>query len=110
MSYSNNIKTVKMWKMIYFIIFAITILFISLCFSRLCIKEKIYQKKMVEIVEAKNRMVQENLEGKTYYVSSDGTSKERTNINDPMSLKTANTKKYKGNDKILLKAGDILVL
>ena len=50
---------------------------------------------------------EEIAEGTTYYVSSTGTSTEGTDINNPMSLETANNKKYQLNDKILLKKGDI---
>ena len=45
--------------------------------------------------------------GVTYYVSSNGTSKDGTNINSPMSLETANSKKFYGNDRVLFKSGDI---
>lgn len=44
--------------------------------------------------------------GKIYYVSSDGTSSDGTDINNPMSLTTANTKHFQGNDKVLFKCGD----
>ena len=43
---------------------------------------------------------------KTYYVSADGTSSDGTDINNPMSLNTANSKTYEGNERILLKRGD----
>lgn len=43
---------------------------------------------------------------KTYYVSSDGTSKDGTNINDPINLETLNSKKIKTGDTILFKSGD----
>lgn len=42
----------------------------------------------------------------TYYVSSNGTSKDGTDINNPMSLDTLNNKIFKSGDTILLKAGD----
>ena len=45
--------------------------------------------------------------GTTYYISANGNSGNGTDINDPMSLKVAKTKKYKNNDKILLKRGDV---
>lgn len=45
--------------------------------------------------------------GTTYYISANGNSGNGTDINDPMSLKVAKTKKYKSNDKILLKRGDV---
>ena len=43
---------------------------------------------------------------KTYYVSSDGTSKDGTDINDPINLETLNSKKIKTGDTILFKNGD----
>ena len=45
--------------------------------------------------------------GTTYYVSSNGTSNSGTDINNPMSLETANSKTYYANDKVLFKRGDI---
>lgn len=44
--------------------------------------------------------------GITYYVSQDGTSMNGTDINNPMSFDTANTKKYHSGDKVLFKRGD----
>lgn len=41
-----------------------------------------------------------------YYISANGTSQLGTNVNDPMSLETANSKLYSKGDKILLKSGD----
>ena len=49
----------------------------------------------------------ENYAGTTYYISSNGKSKDGTDINDPMSLDVANTKTFYGGDKVLLKRGDI---
>ena len=46
-------------------------------------------------------------QGITYYISAEGTSSEGTDINNPMSLETANSKTFKTNDRILLKCGDI---
>ena len=43
---------------------------------------------------------------KTYYVSADGTSKDGTDINDPISLDVLNTIKIKTGDTILFKRGD----
>lgn len=45
--------------------------------------------------------------GKVYYVSSNGVSNDGTDENNPMSLENALAKTYKGNDKVLLKCGDI---
>lgn len=74
-------------------------------------KEKISTSNMYYTEEI-NRMVEEANNIKetsgetTYYISVNGTSKDGTNINEPMSLEIANTKIYKGNDKILFKAGE----
>ena len=43
---------------------------------------------------------------KIYYVSADGTGKDGTDINDPISLDVLNTKKIKTGDTILFKCGD----
>lgn len=43
---------------------------------------------------------------KTYYVSSDGTSMDGTNIEDPISLDILNTKRIRTGDTILFKRGD----
>lgn len=45
--------------------------------------------------------------GATYYVSVDGTSQNGTNINDPMSLETANSKLYSREDTVLFKSGEV---
>ena len=46
-------------------------------------------------------------ESVTYYVSANGISSDGTDVDNPMSLDEANKKTFNGNDKILLKAGDI---
>ena len=61
-------------------------------------------KKMMR--QAELISVTQNAKGTTYYVSSTGTSKNGTNINDPMSLETANTKTFFGGDQVLFKRGD----
>ena len=43
----------------------------------------------------------------TYYVSADGTGRDGTDINEPISLDVLNTKKIKTGDTILFKSGDI---
>lgn len=43
---------------------------------------------------------------KTYYVSSNGTSNDGTDINNPTNLETLNSKKIKTGDTILFKSGD----
>ena len=51
--------------------------------------------------------IQNDLYGeKTYYVSSNGTSSDGTNINDPINLDTLNQKEIKSGDTILFKCGD----
>ena len=47
-----------------------------------------------------------NNEGTIYYIASNGTSDEGTDINNPMSLETANKKTYYGNDQVLFKRGE----
>ena len=49
----------------------------------------------------------DNSNGKTYYISENGTSSYGTDINNPMSLHMANTKRFYSNDKILFKRGDV---
>lgn len=44
--------------------------------------------------------------GKTYYISANGSSEDGTDINKPMSLNIANSKQFKGNDRVLFKCGD----
>jgi len=46
-------------------------------------------------------------EGVTYYVAADGKSETGTSATAPMSLETANKKKFADNDRILLKRGDV---
>ena len=64
-----------------------------------------YAMQTQQLIQANND-IQNNTEGTTYYVSAQGTSTEGTNINNPMSLETANAKIYNANDKILFKSGD----
>ena len=45
-------------------------------------------------------------DGVTYYIASDGTSTDGTNINDPLSLENAKKKTFYNNDNILFKSGD----
>lgn len=45
-------------------------------------------------------------EKKVYYVSSEGTSKDGTDRNDPTNLETLKNKKIKTGDTILFKSGD----
>ena len=43
---------------------------------------------------------------KTYYVSADGTGRDGTDIEDPISLDVLNTKKIRTGDTVLFKCGD----
>lgn len=70
-------------------------------------KQRIANLQQANINFSKNNTESYNREIKTYYVSSDGTSNDGTDINDPMSLSVANTKIYYGNEKVLFKRGDI---
>ncbi len=54
---------------------------------------------------AKRESVIKNTQ-KIYYVSSNGTSTDGTDINNPINLQTLNTKKIKSGDTILFKSGD----
>jgi len=47
-----------------------------------------------------------NNQKKTYYVSSNGTSNDGTDINNPINLDTLNKKNIKTGDTILFKSGD----
>lgn len=84
----------------------ISLLLILICvINNLCGKEPNELEKLIKKVEyMQNSEIQG---GKTYYVSSSGTSNDGTNINDPMSLASVNAKTFQGNDKILFKRGDI---
>ena len=64
-----------------------------------------YSIKTQELMKAAEDII-ESSEGITYYIASDGTSTDGTDINNPMSLEIANMKEYTDNDKILFKAGD----
>lgn len=111
MSYIYVKKRKDKIKFLRFLIFII-ILLITLFFI---IKEanyrKNYDKKILYLKEIDEKMslTEENNNGevKTYYVSADGTSKDGTDINSPMSLKEANKKVYYGNERVLFKNGDI---
>ena len=61
-------------------------------------------KTMYDRFASKESMINNTV--KTYYVSSDGTSVDGTDINDPINLDTLNTKKIKTGDTILFKSGD----
>ena len=59
-----------------------------------------------EIIQREEEILNELYGEKTYYVSSNGTSTEGTDINAPMNLATLYTKKIKSGDTILFKCGD----
>ena len=67
----------------------------------------VHEQKIERMQQFDNQLsIVEDTEIKTYYVSANGTSKDGTDINNPMSLKEANNKTYHGNEKILFKCGD----
>ena len=66
-----------------------------------------YSKSIEHIINQDLSLAQESEEATTYYVSQDGKSLDGTDIANPMSLETANSKTYKDNDRILFKCGDI---
>lgn len=67
----------------------------------------VHQPKIEKMQQFDDQLsIAEDTEVKTYYVSADGTSKDGTDINNPMSLKEANNKTYHGNEKVLFKCGD----
>lgn len=67
----------------------------------------IHQQKIEQMQQFDENLSNiENTEYKTYYVSANGTSKDGTDINNPMSLAEANNKTYYGNEKVLFKCGD----
>lgn len=102
-------------KYIIFIILIISIVF-SLIFRNILVKKKKTEeirkneKKVMEIKQEEKLFLEsENVEEekiKTYYISATGTSKDGTDINNPMSLAEANKKIYFGNEKVLFKCGD----
>lgn len=97
----------KKWRKL---IFTIIFLFISiLSFNKIYDDFKIAERndKINKLINAAQEMqINTYNGGTTYYVASNGTSADGTNIDDPMSIETANKKTYYGNDKVLLKKGD----
>ena len=97
----------KKWRKL---IFTIIFLFISiLSFNKIYDDFKIAERndKINKLINAAQEMqINTYNDGTTYYVASNGTSADGTNIDDPMSLETANKKTYYGNDKVLFKKGD----
>lgn len=109
MSYRKKVKRrINKKKMIKKIIPTIILLLvISFAFFR---DNADKEKSIIQLQEIDRKIsdteYKENKDGKTYYISETGTSTDGTDINSPMSLKTANTKTYNGNDKILFKSGE----
>ena len=97
----------KKWRKL---IFTIIFLFISiLSFNKIYDDFKIAERndKINKLINAAQEMqINTYNDGTTYYVASNGTSADGTNIDDPMSIETANKKTYYGNDKVLFKKGD----
>ena len=99
-------KRLKIRLLIILFLFSIFIIYIIM--TNIKDTTIVAQEKITDMI-SKAEYMQDNeiLGGKTYYVSSNGTSAKGTDIDDPMSLQMANTKTFYGNDKILLKKGDI---
>ena len=66
--------------------------------------EIVTYNKMYEKYAEKESIIKNTT--KTFYVSSDGTGRKGTNINDPISLDVLNTKRIKTGDTVLFKCGD----
>ena len=109
------IRKIKFKRMIFIInILCMAILLIAIFIEnsqnnkiKIEYKQKIANLQQANINFSKNNPESDNREIKTYYVSADGTSSDGIDINNPMSLKVANQKKYYGNEKVLFKKGDI---
>lgn len=84
-------------------------LFIVIIISIICLftyKSKTSVFYNIENIDAKAEKINDE-KITNYYVSSDGTSKDGTDINSPMSLEEANKKIFKGNERVLFKSNDI---
>lgn len=102
-------RKIKLFKCIpIFILVIIPLIYYNILMSSVK-QDDIKQKSMIEVAKIKNFETQilSGETGNTYYISATGTSTEGTDINDPMSLATANKKTFYGNEKILFKRGDI---
>lgn len=92
------------------IVFALLCLFIMFIYNNISktISDIGIEKSLNNLIEKVDYMKQsEYNEGTTYYIASNGTSYTGTDINDPMSLSIAFNKTFHGNDKVLLKRGDV---
>lgn len=99
----------KRKKLIIFFVCIIIMILIINVYCQMKNSIEISNQNKVSILMKKAEYMENNVisGGKTYYISSSGTSNTGTDINSPMSLETANTKTFYGNDRILLKRGDI---
>ena len=88
-------------------IFGLIILFIFISNKMFLKYSEENEKITFESLKRKFSLSQDYKEGTTYYVSATGNSLNGTDINDPMSLVTVNTKKFFYGDRILFKRGDI---
>lgn len=88
---------------------AIIFLIIIILNSIISITINTPEEKIIKMQEIDMKLSENinNSDGVTYYISATGTSIDGTDINNPMSLETANSKTYNINDKILLKRGDV---
>ena len=93
-------------------ILLISFILITIIIAEFYIKVKqqsqslISEKKIFSMIEKASSLKEDTYGATTYYVSSDGVSQDGTDINNPMSLETANKKVFYGNDKVLFKKGD----
>lgn len=113
MSYKiNREKTILKRKLNKFLCFNCFILMIIvgylLCEYYQKRVEENFSQKIANMKKIQTQFSNNQIDGgTTYYISANGTSVIGTDIEQPMSLKTANTKTFYGKDKILFKAGDI---
>lgn len=100
-------KNKRFYKKIFLIFLILTILLFF--FMKLKIKKSINEFGIGEVTEKNIEEIKSigEYNGKIYYISEKGTSTDGTDINNPMSLHTAYSKKFKTGDKILFKRGDI---
>lgn len=99
-------KAIKLRNKLIFLI-VVLVLFCAFFFSNNNRNENVvnYSKETQELIKSASA-IKDNTEAKTYYVSEEGTSSDGTDINNPMSLKIANTKTFYENEKVLFKCGD----
>lgn len=65
-----------------------------------------YKTLYERLAKRESEIIEEQLAPKTYYVSSDGTSDDGTDINNPINLETLNNKTFNSGARILFKKGD----